>query len=269
MALKRASIDFSAEAIQREINDANKMFSTINNFKNGLEMRKVRKALKIFKGKVQFDVAGMLALVFGFKTVMWILFCIRHVPKVFSRYKNTRLTAILKIVKYLCPECLLTDVLLQEIVDMLEEFAPDIPLKGSYSDDFEEALSVVSKKGEINVSGFLAPPVDNCLDCGGYLSVPNPPSKCILYTTDGPKALTKFILRCPSCKISYGYSMKSNDDRVSQYYSEEIMASNTVLEVTNVSYIGKRLYLWLTSLMQVTSYYCVCRLKSLNIKCVY
>lgn len=117
------------------------------------------------------------------------------------------------------------------------------------SDDFEEALSVISRRGGINVSGFLAPPVDNCLDCGGYLSAPNPPSKSILYTTNGPKALTKLILRCSSCKISYVYSMKSNDDRVSQYYSQEIMASNTVLEVTNVLYIGKSLYLWLTSLM--------------------
>ena len=213
-----------------------------------LEIRKVCEALKICKGKAQFDVAGVLALVFGFKTVMWILFCIRHVPKVFSRYKNTRFKAILTIVKYLCLECLLTEVLLQEIVDMLEEFAPDIPLKGSYSDDFEEALSVISKKDEINVSGFLAPPVDNCLDCGGYLSAPNPPSKLILYTTDGPKALTKLILRCRSCKISYCYLKKPNDDRVSQYYSQEIMASNTVLEVTNVSYIGKSLYLWLTFL---------------------
>ena len=65
--------------MERLANDANEMFSTINNFKNGLEIRKVREALKIFKGKAQFDVAGVLALVFGFRTVMWILFCIRHV----------------------------------------------------------------------------------------------------------------------------------------------------------------------------------------------
>ena len=154
-------------------------------------------------------------------------------------YKNTRLTAILTIVKYLCPECLLTEVLLQEIVDMLEEFAPDIPLKGSYSHDFEEALSVISKKDEINVSGFLAPPVGNCLDCGGYLSAPNPPSKCILYTTDGPKALTKLILRCPSCKISYGYSMKSNDDRMSQCYILQFCGTKLKNFVGNIEDKGK------------------------------
>ena len=176
------------------------------------------------------------------------LFCIRHVPKVFSPYKNTRLTAILTIVKYLCPDSLLTEVVLQEIVDILEELL-NILLTGSYSDDFKEALSVIWKRDKSNVAGCLSPPVDNCLDCGGYLSAPNLPSKCILYTTNGPKVLTKLILHCSVCKISYGYLMKLNDDGVSQYYSQEIMASNTVFEVINVSYIGKSLYLWLTSLM--------------------
>lgn len=51
-----------------------KMFNTINNFKNGLEIRKVREALQIFEGKAQFDVAGVLALVFGFKTVVHVDF---------------------------------------------------------------------------------------------------------------------------------------------------------------------------------------------------
>ena len=194
------------------------MFNTINNYKSGLEIRKVCEALKVFKGKVQFDVASMLAHIFGFKTVMWILFCIHHMPKVFSRYKNTCLTAILTIVKYLCPESLLTEVVLQEIADILE-FVPNILLTGSYSDDFKEALSIISKRDKSNVTRLLALPVDNCLDCGGYLSAPNLPSKCILCTTNGPKALTKLILHCSNCKISYGYSMKSNDDGVSQYYS--------------------------------------------------
>ena len=34
---KRASIDFSAETIQKEINDANEVHHKINNFKAGLE----------------------------------------------------------------------------------------------------------------------------------------------------------------------------------------------------------------------------------------
>ena len=34
----------------------------------------------MFKGKAHFDVASVLALIFGFSTIMWILFCIRHVP---------------------------------------------------------------------------------------------------------------------------------------------------------------------------------------------
>ena len=34
----------------------------------------------MFKGKAHLDVASVLALTFGFSTIMWILFCIRHVP---------------------------------------------------------------------------------------------------------------------------------------------------------------------------------------------
>jgi hypothetical protein len=214
-----------------------------------MELKKLREALKVFKGKAQFDVAGMLALMFGFNTIMWILFCIRHVPKAFSRYKNTRLTVMYEILKYLCPESSLTELVLQEIVEMLEEFVPNISLAGSYSHDFEEALNIVTKTGEFNVSRFLAPPVDDCLECGGCLSAPNQPSKCILFTTNGPKAVTKLILRCASCKVSYGYSMKTDGNGMSQYYSKEIMEYNTVLQVTNVAYIEKTLYLWLTSLM--------------------
>ena len=46
-----------------------------------MDLKKLCEALKIFKGKGQFDVAGMLALMFGFNTIMLTLFCIRHVPK--------------------------------------------------------------------------------------------------------------------------------------------------------------------------------------------
>ena len=43
--------------------------------------------------------------------------------------------------------------------------------------------------------------------------------------------------------------MKTDGNGMSQYYSKEIMEYNTVLQVTNVAYIEKTLYLWLTSLM--------------------
>ena len=113
---KRASTDFSAETIHKEINDANEVLHRINNFKTGLEIRKIREALTMFKGKVHFDVASVLALMFGFSTIMWILFCIRHVPKVFFRYKNTRLRAIFTIVNCLCPESSLSETALREIM---------------------------------------------------------------------------------------------------------------------------------------------------------
>ena len=49
-------------------------------------------------------------------------------PKVFSQYKNTRLMIISRIVKYLCPESSLTDIVVEEIVDTLEKFAPNMQL---------------------------------------------------------------------------------------------------------------------------------------------
>ena len=48
--------------------------------------------------------------------------------------------AVLTIVTYLCPKGLLKEVFLQKIVDMLQEFVPNTPRKGAYSDKFEEAL---------------------------------------------------------------------------------------------------------------------------------
>ena len=246
---KRARIDFMANTIEREVMEAKQQLDTVVNFKHSIKLKQLREALAVFKGKAQFDVVGMLALMFGFNTIMWILFSIRHVSKVFSRYKNTRLTIISRIVKYLCPESSLTDIVVEEIVDTLEKFAPNMQLTGTYSNDFDDALKAVTKVGEFSVSGLLAPPVDDCLQCGGRLCASNPPSNGILYTTNGPKAVTKIILCCSSCKISYGYAMRSNADGVSRCYSKNIMARNTVLEVTNVAYIEKALYAWLTSLM--------------------
>lgn len=81
--------------------EAKQQLDTVVNFKNSIKLKQLREALAVFKGKGQFDVVGLLALMFGFNTIMWILFSIRHVPKVFSRYKNTRLTIISRIVKYL------------------------------------------------------------------------------------------------------------------------------------------------------------------------
>ena len=48
---KRASTDFSVETIHKEINDANEVLHRINNFVAGLEIRKVRESLTMFKGK--------------------------------------------------------------------------------------------------------------------------------------------------------------------------------------------------------------------------
>ena len=82
---------------------------------------------------------------------MWILFCIRHVSKVFCRYKNTPLRAIFTIVNYLCPESSLSETALREIMSILEEFAPNIPLTGTYTENFENAPNAITKRGELNV----------------------------------------------------------------------------------------------------------------------
>ena len=50
--------------------EAKQQLDTVVNFKNSIKLKQLREALAVFKGKAQFDVVGMLALMFGFNTIM-------------------------------------------------------------------------------------------------------------------------------------------------------------------------------------------------------
>ena len=166
----------------------------------------IAEAIKMKEGKVDFDPAGLLALMFGYKTITWILAAIHHVPKAFERSKNMRSTIIFEIVNLLFPEKTFTPPLVDEIVSFIVDFIPHsstLLLPETCSGKFEEALRQLTKKGGFQYGTFIAPPVTDCLSCGSLLSAPNPPSSCTLYMCRGPKPCSKITLRCNGCKISY------------------------------------------------------------------
>lgn len=106
-------------------------------------------------------------------------------------------------------------------MDTLEEFTPYIfGWTGTYSDDFGEALHVITRRRECNVAGFLASPVHNYLQCGmkseGHTKLYQ--ASDFIHSYD-PKALMKLILHRSRCKILCVYSKKANTDGVSQHSS--------------------------------------------------
>ncbi|CAB4001986.1 Hypothetical predicted protein, partial [Paramuricea clavata] len=247
MASKTAKVDFSAEAILRKIQERKELLNHINTLKGQLVLEQVTDSLRSLKKHVNFDVVGLLAFMFGFDAIMWIMLAIRHVPKTFARYKNSRCNIIFTIIDHLCP-CRFSVTLVDDIVCFLEEFAPESPFLGNYSAVFEEALCTLSKREKLNFGGFIVPPVEDCLRCGSILSAPNPRSSCTLYTITGPKQCAKLVLRCKDCKVSYGRSMIAEGKGNASYYFEAIAAADDLIEVTNVVYMEKRLYRWLPSL---------------------
>lgn len=121
---KKTKVDFSAEAILLEIQQEKEILNQINEFKSKINIKKVSEALRGMDKHVvlDFDVVGLLALIFGFDAIMWIMFSMRHVPRVFARYKNNRSIIIFGIIDYLRPERFTVE-LVEEIVCFLEEFA--------------------------------------------------------------------------------------------------------------------------------------------------
>ena len=144
MASKKAKVDFSAEAILRKIHGRKELLNQINTLKGQLVLNEITDSLRSLRKHVNFDVVGLLAFMFGFDAIMWIMLAIRHVPKTFARYiENTRCNIIFTIIDHLCP-CRFSVTLVDDIVCFLEEFAPESPFLGNYSAVFEEALCTLA-----------------------------------------------------------------------------------------------------------------------------
>jgi hypothetical protein len=249
MATKRQKFDFSPEAILREIREGNDLFNSINGLKSNLSVKRVSELLRMRRKENDVDAASLLALMFGFDTILWVMAAMQHVPRVFSRRKNSRANIIFEITNSLCHGKNLPLPVLDEIVKCIEEFVPELNVLQTQQARFEDALTNLNGKNGIHYNGFIAPPVEDCTLCGTALTAPNPLSSCTLYTVNGPKPCTKLTLRCQGCKVSYGRSMTESSGGNASYYPKEIISKDNLLEVTNVVYMEKKLYRWIPSLM--------------------
>jgi hypothetical protein len=229
MASKRPKVDFSPEVILREICDGKELFNSINSLKSNLSVKRVSELLRLRRKENDIDAASLLALMFVFDTVSWVMAAIQHVPRVFSRRKNSRAKIIFEITNSLCQEKHLSLSVVNEIVKCVEEFVPELNVLETQRTRFEDALASLNGKDGINYGGFIAPPVEDCTLCGTALTAPNALSSCTLFTMDGPKPCTKLSLRCQGCKVSYGRSMTHHSSGNASYYPKEIIKKEIIL----------------------------------------
>ncbi|CAB3985836.1 Hypothetical predicted protein [Paramuricea clavata] len=249
MASKRPKVDFSPEAILREIRKGKELFNSINSLKSNLSVKKVSELLRLRCKENDIDAASLLSLMFGFDMVSWVMATIQHVPRVFSRRKNSCAKIIFEIANKLCQEKHLSLPVVDEMVKYIEEFVPELNVLETQQTRFEDALSSLNGKDGVNYGGFIAPPVEDCMLRGTVLTSPNALSSCTLYTVNGPKPCTNLSLRCQGCKVSYGRSMTHYSSGNASYYPKEIIRKDNLVEVTNVVYMEKKLYRWIPSLI--------------------
>ena len=143
MDAKRARVYCSPDSFLKEIREVKVLLDSIKTFTSQLNLSKLAEAIKL-KGKIDFDPATVIALMFAYETITWIMTAICHVPKAFERRENLRSEIILEIVNLLCPDKKLTAPLLNEIVSFIEEFVPHCSTvllpELTRSRKFEEAL---------------------------------------------------------------------------------------------------------------------------------
>ena len=104
MATKKRKVDFLANAILSEIDQGVELLQCIKEFESYVSISKIPEVLRTFQKNVEFDIVGLLALMCGFEVVIWTMFAMKHVPRVFDRYKKTRCGIIFSIINFLCPK---------------------------------------------------------------------------------------------------------------------------------------------------------------------
>ena len=71
MASKRPKVDFSPEAILREIREEKELSISINSVKSKLSVKRISELVR--RKENDLDAASLLALMFGFDTVSWVM----------------------------------------------------------------------------------------------------------------------------------------------------------------------------------------------------
>ena len=114
--------------------------------------------------------------------------------------------------------------------------------------DHREDLWALMEKESMPFNKFLTPPVRTCLRCQKLLTMRNYPANVKLFITEGPIPCSKITLECRSCSCVYRVS-NFNDDLGNHLYPTGIDCSPIeIIEVSNVTYIDRKLYKWFPSL---------------------
>ena len=176
---------------------------------------------------------------------------LQHVPTNLSRVTNSssmRHFYVLKIFKALVCDAMVASMKeddLRLLCVFLESYCPEFlatePLKTATDTN---VWNLTQSEG-VNFNKFLTPPVSNCLHCNKQLSMHNDQSKATLFTSKGPIPCSKVSLECRDCSFQYGVLNYSNKEGT--YFYPEELATHSVIEVSNVTYIDSKLYNWIPS----------------------
>ena len=109
----------------------------------------------------------------------------------------------------------------------------------------QDRLWNLSEDGKYRYTKFLSPPLQSCMNCGGYINMHNPPTTAKVFTLQGPIPASKITLECRACDMTFGIG-RYRDSNGYHYYPKTVQSE--LIEVTNTAYLTDDLYRWLPSL---------------------
>ena len=92
--------------------------------------------------------------------------------------------------------------------------------------DLESCVSLLllctdDRQPDVDDVEILAPPVNNCINCGKSLKTQNKMCTVTVFSMNTVKTALKLSLRCQDCEINFGYSMFGNVSQGYRFYDEQ------------------------------------------------
>lgn len=132
----------------------------------------------------------------------------------------------------------------------VEKLMPLMPVLGE--NYVQNNLIELSQKFNEPYTSFIAPPVDKCINslckqngCVNSLSINHAPVDVVIFDVDGPLLASKVCLKCKSCQTIYNYNKFGRKTKEGECYYKD---QRELVEVTDVVYVTRRLYLLYRSL---------------------
>ena len=246
-----------------EVFDLDRIISTVKS--NELNVQSIREHVKALRDidlhrmlmeKVKLTEEKALILVscrVGAEGLMFLKEALKHVPENITRIENgksMRFTFVCKIFRALASNrgsaSNLKDEEIELLCSFLESYCSEYLNVPTLTTACQSIWSLTQDEGTY-FNSFLTPPVMNCLDCEKLLTMHNKPSKATLFTLEGPVPCTKVTLECRDCSVHYGITKFFRSCELgSRFYPNEFPID--VIEVSNVTYINRKLYDWMPSL---------------------